>query len=108
MHKRNLAQGVNMQQKSMNIPAIRAQLAQLGLTIAQHSDGYCYLWRGRLWIGPYTSEVAALQAAFDETIQIMNSERPYNQSNDGVWWKWENGWQYIGKLELEKESETQA
>jgi hypothetical protein len=52
-------------------------LAQLGLTIAQHKDGYRYLWRGRLWVGPFVSELAALQAAFDEAIQIMNSERPY-------------------------------
>ena len=64
-----------MQQKSMNVPAILAQLAQLGLTIVQHKDGYRYLWRGRLWTGSYTSEMAALQAAFDEAIQIMNSER---------------------------------
>jgi hypothetical protein len=97
-----------MPQQSMNIPAIPAQLAQLGLTIAHHSDGYRYLWRGRLWTGPYTSEVEALQAAFDEVIRIMNSERPYNQSNDGVWWQWDNGWKYLGKLEHVKESETQA
>jgi hypothetical protein len=106
MQKSNFVQGVNMQQKiSMNIPAIWAQLAQLGLTIAQHSDGYRYLWRGRLWTGPYKSEYQALQAAFDEAIQIMNSERPYREA-DGVWWLWENGWQYIGKLEQVKESET--
>jgi hypothetical protein len=85
---------------------IRQLLAQLGLTIAKHPDGYRYLWRGRLWVGPYKSEVAALQAAFDEAIQIMNTERPYSQSKDGAWWKWDNGWQYIGELEHEKASES--
>jgi hypothetical protein len=84
----------------------RELLAQLGLTISQHEDGYRYLWRGRLWTGPYTSEVAALQAAFDEAIQIMNTEHPYGQSTDGIWWKWDNGWKYLGKLGQEKESEA--
>jgi hypothetical protein len=37
----------------------------------------------------------------------MNTEHPYGQSTDGIWWKWHNGWQYIGSLEQVRESETQ-
>jgi len=86
---------------------IRALLARLGLTISQQGEVYGYTWRGRLWVGSFKSEYAALQAAFDEAIEIMNTERPYGQSDDNVWWQWHNGWQYIGTLEQEKESEVQ-
>ncbi len=83
----------------------------LGLSITtpqSSSRGFGYIWRDRLWVGPFKSEHEALKAAFDEAIQVMNTERPYIQSNDGVWWKWENGWQYLGKLEPERENEAQA
>ena len=89
----------------------RALLEQLGLSITiPQSDtrGYGYIWRGRLWVGPFKNEYEALKTAFDEAIEIMNTEKPYSQSTDGIWWKWENGWQYIGKLEQVGESETQS
>jgi hypothetical protein len=50
-------------------------------------------------VGPFQSEYQALKAAFDEAIEIMNSERPYSQSNDGAWWLWHIGWQNLGEME---------
>jgi hypothetical protein len=89
---------------------IRSLLDEVGLLITTphiNPGGYGYIQRGRPWVGPFASEYDALKAAFDEAIQIMNTERPYSQSKDGAWWKWHNGWQYIGELEHEKESDVQ-
>jgi hypothetical protein len=89
---------------------IRALLDEVGLFITTphiNPGGYGYIWRGRPWLGPFASEYDALKAAFDEAIQIMNTERSYSRSDDGIWWKWDNGRQYIGELEQEKESEVQ-
>jgi hypothetical protein len=58
----------------------RELLAQLGLSITPARDhGFGYTWRGRQWVGPFESEQAALKAAFDEAITIMNTERPNAQ-----------------------------
>jgi hypothetical protein len=87
--------------------ATRALLEHLGLTITtpkSNTRGYGYNWGGRLWVGPFENEYQALKAAFDEALEIMKSERPYNQSDDGAWWLWHHGWQYLGKLEHVKES----
>jgi len=81
-------------------------LEQLGHTITTpESDprGYGYTWRGRHWVGPFQGEYAALKAAFDEAIGIMNTERPFAQVN-GELWMWNNGWKYIGFQEPENES----
>jgi hypothetical protein len=84
----------------------RAFLKQLGLIITTpESDprGYGYQWRDRQWVGPFGSEYQALQAAFNEAIEIMNSERPFAQVN-GELWMWNNGWRYVGFQEPESES----
>jgi hypothetical protein len=95
------------EQTSMVRLTTRALLEQLGLTITtpeSDSRGYGYIRRGRPWVGPHRSEYQALQVAFGKAIEIMNTERPNSQSNYGAWWVWNNGWQYLGKLEHEKES----
>jgi hypothetical protein len=84
----------------------RALLEHLGLIITTRADdprGYGYQWRGRLWTGPYNSEYDALKAAFDEAIEMMNSEQPFAQVN-GELWMWNNGWKYVGFQEPESES----
>jgi hypothetical protein len=72
----------------------RALLQQLGLTITTPETddrGYGYIWRGRWWVGPFRGEYQTLQAAFNEAIEVMNTERPAAQVN-GELWMWNYGW----------------
>ncbi len=63
-------------------PETLALLKSLRLEITPHTDrsyGYGYNWGGLEWVGPYPTEGAAVQAAFEDAIRarIARAEAPF-------------------------------
>jgi hypothetical protein len=81
---------------------IRSLLDEVGLLITTphiNPGGYGYIWRGRPWVGPFASEYDALKAAFEEAIQIMNSEHPYTVVDGKLWYYGTKGWERVEESE---------